>query len=150
MKVLNKTTSIIYLPDGRGNKIALKAGSIIKDEMSPTGRLIPGENEIPLSIVKQIKECIGPDRWANYAQFIIIEGDEVVAPLPVKAKNDMTVEELLPIIKDTVDDKFLISLVNSENARDVPRKTVTDAIEKRMIALSKKNKKVGDGEHDKG
>jgi uncharacterized protein len=143
VKVLNKTNSIQYLPDGDGNKVALKAGIIID------GKFIPGENEIPSRIMDKIKECIGPERWPNYAQFIIVEGDKVIDPIPVKQNEDLTVEELLPIIKETVNDKLLIDLVNSENLRDIPRKTVTEAIEKRMIALNKAKKKDGDGKHDK-
>lgn len=149
MKVLNKTNSIQYLPDGDRNKIALKAGTIID------GKFIPGENEIPSGIMDKVKKCIGPDRWSNYAQFIIVEGDTIVSPTPVKKKKDMNVEELLGIIRKTHDDKVLIELINNENLRDEPRKTVTDAVEKRMVALGKereseKKKKVGeDGEHDK-
>jgi hypothetical protein len=109
--------------------------------------LQPGENEVPCSIVEDIKTCIGPERWSNYAQFIVVDGDNVPVPAPVKANKDLNVKEVLEIIKVTVDGKLLIDLVNAENLREEPRKTVTEAIEKRMIALSKAKEK--DGEHDK-
>lgn len=141
MKVVNNTGAPYTLPDGQGNKITLQ----------------PGENEIPSFIMDNVKKCLGPERWPHYAQFIIVEGDKIVDPTPVKKKKDMTAEELLPIIRKTSNDKVLIELINNENQRKEPRKTVTDAIEKRMISLGKereaekkkKEEEALDGEHDK-
>jgi hypothetical protein len=149
MQVLNNSTNVVRLPDGLGNHIVLCAG-YMENTAEGIKVLRPGVNDIPKFVIDQIKDCLGPIRWSNHARKISVEGDEVVDPIPVKKPEELTAAEIIEIVKKSENDKELISLMNKENLRDDSRKTVIDAIEKRMKALSKERSEAKDGEHKQG
>ncbi len=146
MQVLNKTTSVQRFPDGHGNHLVLQSGHM---ENTDTGLiLIPGVNTVPDFMMERVKKCLGSVRWSRHAQFIKVEGDKEVPVEPTVKTAKLPAPDMIGIIKVENNEKKLIGYANDENLRDASRKTVTEAIEKRMAALSKKKGK--DGEHDQG
>jgi hypothetical protein len=146
MEVLNNSTNVVRLPDGKGNYIELCAGRMENTENGTVLR--PGVNDIPEALINLVKKCLGPVRWSNHARKIIVKGDKIIPPIPVKNPEKLTAAEIIDIVKNSEDDKELISLINQENLRDEPRKTVVEAIEKRMNSLVKsREKEKADGEH---